>query len=78
MGNFYVAFVDENVEISPVEPGETGHKSSKRAIYILKYNPDGVLEWSKNVTSTRNDCNTWNDNECRLMGLHIIIWNMTD
>ena len=71
-GNFYVALVDENVEISPVEPGEIGHKSDKRAIYILKYNPDGILEWSKNVTSTRNDCNSWNDNECRLMGLHII------
>ncbi len=72
LGNFYVAFVDENVEISPVEPGEVGHKSNKRAIYILKYNPDGLLEWTKNVTSTRNDCNTWNDNECRLMGFHII------
>ncbi len=72
LGNFYVAFVDENVEINPVEPGETGHKSDKRAIYILKYNPNGILEWTKNVTSTRNDCNTWNDNDCRLMGLHII------
>ena len=71
-GNFYVAFVDEDVEISPVIPGEDGHKSDKRAIYILKYDPEGHLEWSKNITSTRNDCNNVNDNECRLMGLHIV------
>ncbi len=72
VGNFYVAFVDEDVEIEGINPSETGHKSDKRAIYILKYDPNGILEWSKNVTSSRNDCNSWNDNECRLMGLHII------
>ena len=72
LGNFYVAFAEENVEISPNAPGETGHKSTKRAIYILKYNPDGMLEWSKNVTTTRNDCNTNDDWDCKLMGLHII------
>lgn len=71
-GNFYVAFVDENVEIDPANPGETSHKSDERAIYILKYDSQGSLEWSKSVTSTRNTCYNVNSNECRLMGLHIV------
>lgn len=71
-GNFYVAFVDDNVQIQPANPGDASHTSDQRGIYILKYDPSGELLWSKNVTTTRNDCNNVNHNSCRLMGLHVL------
>ena len=71
-GNFYVAFVDENVQIQPANPGDATHASDQRGIYILKYDSSGVLQWTKNITSTRNDCNNVNHNSCRLMGLHVV------
>ena len=70
-GNLYIAYVDDDVSISPVTTQFAGYSTSERGIYVFKYTPQGDMEWIKRVSSTRNDCDHYNRGQCKLMGLHV-------
>ena len=68
VGNFYFAYQDDNVDLST---GSDVFETNGRGIYVHKISPNGDLLWSERITNSRNDCDHWNRNECRLMGLHV-------
>lgn len=68
VGNFYMAYTDENVVLSS---NDDTYNTNSRGIYIHKFTPNGDLEWTKKITNSRNDCQYYGSNQCKLLGLHV-------
>ena len=69
VGNFYFAYQDDNVDLST---GSDTFDTNSRGIYIHKISPIGELVWTEKISNSRNDCDHYNRNECRLLGMHIL------